>query len=67
VSALAYVIYAIQALISAGGALDTSLALTALVIGGFLVLLSAAWRPIRSIVITALPRTITSYLPVSAG
>ncbi len=64
VSALAYVIYAIQALLAAGGALDTSLALTALVIGGFLVLLSAAWRPIRARVIAVLPGTVTAHLPV---
>lgn len=67
VSALAYVIYAIQALLSAGGALDTSLALTALVIGGFLVLLSAAWRPIRARVIALLPATVTARLPVAAA
>jgi hypothetical protein len=66
VSALGYVIYAIQALVSAGGALDTSLALTALVIGGFLVLLSAAWRPIRARVIALLPTTVTVRLPVAA-
>ncbi len=66
VSALAYVIYAIQALVSAGGALDMSLALTALVIGGFLVLLSAAWRPIRARVIGLLPAGVTMRLPVAA-
>ena len=66
VSALAYVIYAIQALVTAGGALDMSLALTALVIGGFLVLLSAAWRPIRARVIAILPGTVTMRLPVAA-
>ena len=66
VSALAYVIYAIQALVTAGGALDMSLALTALVIGGFLVLLSAAWRPIRARVIALLPGTVTMRLPVAA-
>ncbi len=66
VSALGYVIYAIQALVAAGGALDLSLALTALVIGGFLVLLSAAWRPIRGRVIALLPATLTARLPVAA-
>ena len=65
VSALAYVIYAIQALVAAGGGLDMSLALTALVIGGFLVLLSAAWRPIRARVLTLLPLTVTTHLPVA--
>ncbi len=66
VSALGYVIYAIQALVAAGGALDLSLALTALVIGSFLVLLSAAWRPIRARVVALLPATVTARLPVAA-
>ncbi len=66
VSALGYVIYAIQALVAAGGALDTSLALTSLVIGGFLVLLSAAWRPIRARVVAALPTPVAARLPAAA-
>ncbi len=66
VSALAYVVYALQALVSAGGAIDTSLALTALVIGGFLVLLSAAWRPIRAKVVALLPLAVTLRLPIAA-
>ncbi|MBV8972743.1 MAG: hypothetical protein JO290_10675 [Sphingomonadaceae bacterium] len=65
VSALAYVIYAIQALVAAGGALDLSLALTALVIGSFLVLLSAAWRSIRARVLAVLPGTLTARLPAA--
>jgi hypothetical protein len=64
VSALAYVVYAIQSLVASGGALDMSLALTALVIGSFLVLLSAAWRPIRARVLGALPGGIAARLPV---
>lgn len=66
VSALVYVIYAIQALVVSGGALDMSLALTALVIGSFLVLLSAAWRPVRARVLTLLPGGVTARLPVAA-
>ena len=65
VSALVYVIYAIQALVVSGGALDMSLALTALVIGSFLVLLSAAWRPVRARVLTLLPGGVTARLPVA--
>lgn len=64
VSALAYVVYAIQSLVASGGALDTSLALTALVLGSFLVLLSAAWRPIRARVLAVLPGGLTARLPV---
>ncbi|UAJ09524.1 hypothetical protein KTC28_14560 [Polymorphobacter megasporae] len=64
VSALAYVVYAIQSLVVSGGALDMSLALTALVLGSFLVLLSAAWRPIRARVLAMLPVGLTARLPV---
>lgn len=65
VSALGYVIYAIQSLVTGGGAITTSFAVTALLIGGFLVLLSAAWRPIRARVLAWLPGSITERLPVA--
>jgi hypothetical protein len=66
VSALAYVIYAVQALIGAGGVANTHGAgLTALVLGSFLVLLSAGWRPIRARVLGALPATVTERLPAA--
>lgn len=64
VSALGYVVYAIQSLMTHGGDVTASFALTALVIGGFLVLLSAAWRPIRARIIGLLPATVTMRLPV---
>ena len=64
VSALGYVIYAIQSLVTHGGEIGASFALTALVIGGFLVLLSAAWRPIRARVLAMLPGTMTMRLPM---
>ena len=41
-------------------------ALTALVIGGFLVMLSAAWRPIRARVLAVLPARLTLRLPVAS-
>jgi len=41
-------------------------ALTALVIGGFLVLLSAAWRPIRARVLLWLPGKLAMRLPVAS-
>ncbi len=66
VSALGYVIYAIQALLSGGGTLTASFGLTALLIGLFLVLLSAAWRSIRARVVALLPGTLTIRLPVAA-
>ncbi len=66
VSALGYVIYAIQSLVRTGDNLSLSFALTALVIGGFLVLLSAAWRPIRARVVALLPATLAGRLPVAS-
>ncbi len=66
VSALGYVIYAIQALIGSGGAISAGFGVTALIIGLFLVLLSAAWRPVRAAVLARLPATLTSRLPLAA-
>jgi hypothetical protein len=66
VSALGYVIYAIQALIGRGGEFSASFGVTALLIGAFLVLLSAGWRPIRSRVIALLPASVTGRLPAAA-
>ena len=66
VSALGYVIYAIQMLIGRGEALTASFGITALVIGLFLVLLSAAWRPIRARVLGYLPDSVQNRLPVAA-
>jgi len=66
VSALVYVIYATQAIVTSGRGVTESYGLTALVIGGFLVLLSAAWRPIRARVLGALPLGMTAKLPVAA-
>ncbi|HPU15527.1 MAG TPA: hypothetical protein PK808_05550 [Polymorphobacter sp.] len=66
VSALAYVIYAIQALVSSGGTPGEGVGLTTLVLGLFLVLLSAAWRPIRRRVLELLPHGLTTKLPAAA-
>jgi hypothetical protein len=65
VSALAYVIYAINALIGRGDGISGSFAVTALIIGLFLVLLSAGWRPIRAKVLALLPSNITGQLPAA--
>ncbi len=67
VSALVYVIYAIQALVAGGASVGLSGALTALVIGGFLVMLSAAWRPIRARLLPLLPARLTAALPVASA
>ncbi len=66
VSALGYVIYAIQAVVSSGQGIGAGFGVTALFIGLFLVLLSAGWRPIRGRIIAMLPGSISAKLPVAA-
>ncbi len=63
VSALAYVLYALSELFKQVGAVELNIALTALVIGSALLLLSAFWHQARSIVVRALPEDIRSKLP----
>lgn len=64
VSALAYVLYALNSLFQLYGAVELSFALTALVIGSALLLLSAFWHNARKMVVVKLPRRIQSRLPV---
>jgi hypothetical protein len=64
VSALAYVLYALNSLFQTYGAVELSFALTALVIGSALLLLSAFWHTARRGVVRTLPGAITSKLPV---
>ena len=63
VSALAYVLYAISALFEQFGAVNLNFALTALVIGSALLLLSAFWSVARRLVIEALPEPLREKLP----
>ncbi len=63
VSGLSYALYAMSALLRAAGSFSTSLALTGLVIGSALLLLSAYWRPARRIVVGALPASVRARLP----
>ena len=63
VSALGYVLYAVTALLKQTGVVSLSFALTALVIGSALLLLSAFWRPSRAFVLQWLPRKIQNSLP----
>lgn len=63
ISALAYVLYAISALLEASGSISESFALTALVIGSALLLLSALWHQARVRVVKLLPGTIRAWLP----
>lgn len=64
VSSLAYVLYAMSSLFEQFGAVSLSVALTALVIGSALLMLSAFWHPVRRLVVRALPGDIRERLPV---
>jgi len=63
VSALAYVLYAISALFKSFGAIGINVALTALVIGSALLLLSAFWHVARRGVVRRLPAAWQERLP----
>jgi hypothetical protein len=65
VSALAYVIYALQGLFEAGQ-VAAGFGLTALVLGSFLVMLSAAWGALRRRLVQGLPPHWIQRLPRSA-
>jgi uncharacterized membrane protein YfcA len=64
VSALAYVLYALSELFKQVGAVELNIALTALVIGSALLLLSAFWHQARSVVVRRLPEALQSKLPL---
>jgi hypothetical protein len=63
VSALIYVLVALTALFRTFGVIELSAALTALVIGSALLLLSAFWDPIRKRVLAMLPSTLADRMP----
>jgi len=63
VSALAYVLYALTELFKQFGAVELNIALTALVIGSALLLLSAYWHQARKPVVTRLPSNLQERLP----
>lgn len=62
VSSLAYVLYAMYALVRSSGAVELSAAITALVIGSALLSLSAFWQPTRRLVVSRLG-TLGERLP----
>lgn len=64
VSALAYVLWAMSELFKRFGALELNVALTALIIGSALLLLSAFWHQARSAVVAPLPDGLKARLPV---
>ncbi len=63
VSSLVYVLYAISTLVRAAGAVDAGFALTALVVGSGLLLLSAFWRSARQAVLRVVPQGVRARMP----
>lgn len=64
VSALAYVLYALTELFKQFGAVELNVALTALVIGSALLMLSAFWHQARRAVVVRLPEALREKLPM---
>src|SRR6185503_6657097 len=64
VSALAYVLFALQQLFREFGAVELNVALTALVIGSALLLLSAFWHQARRAIVRPLPESLRERLPI---
>jgi len=64
VSALAYVLWALSDLFERFGAVELNVALTALVIGSGLLVLSAFWHNARRAVVRPLPPALQARLPV---
>ena len=64
VSALAYVLFALQQLFRQFGAVELNVALTALVIGSALLLLSAFWHQTRAAIVKPLPESLRDRLPL---
>ena len=64
VSALAYVLWALSDLLQRFGAVELNVALTALVIGSSLLLLSAFWHQARGAIVRPLPEGLRNRLPL---
>jgi len=64
VSALAYVLWALADLFKRFGAVELNIALTALVIGSALLLLSAFWHQARGAIVRPLPEGLREKLPI---
>ncbi|MES2095957.1 MAG: hypothetical protein V4459_04300 [Pseudomonadota bacterium] len=67
VSGLAYVLYALSMLFQQAGAVELSMAFTALVIGSALLSLSAFWQPMRRAVVAMLGDIANRLPPVQAS
>ena len=63
ISALGYVFYALNELLTAGGTITLDFAVTALLIGSFLLLLSAFWQKTRNATMRLCPEVLRAYLP----
>jgi hypothetical protein len=63
VSGLIYAAYALSSLISTIGLADRTLPATMLVLGAFVLLLSAGWRPVRAALLRLLPTHLAHRLP----
>ena len=66
VSSLAYLAYAAGTLIQAAGAQSSSFAISTLAVGAVVLMLSAAWRPLRRAFMGLLPQSVRSRLPAVA-
>ncbi|WP_137169921.1 hypothetical protein [Marinomonas sp. FW-1] len=64
VSSLIYVIYALVSLFDHYGGVGYSFAVTGVVVGASLLLLSFYWHTVRSVFVQRLPERIQGYLPV---
>ena len=64
VSALAYVLYALNELFRQFGAVELNVALTALIIGSALLMLSAFWHQARGAIVRPLPESLRDRLPI---
>lgn len=64
VSGLAYVLWALSEVFKRFGAIELNVALTALIIGSTLLLLSAFWHQAREAVVKPLPEGLQAKLPV---
>ena len=63
VSGLTYAGIAFWTLISQAGLSDMTTPLTLLVLGTFVLLLSAGWRPLRAGILATIPSALTRRLP----
>jgi hypothetical protein len=65
VSALAYVLFALNRMFEQFGAVELNVALTALVIGSALLMLSAFWHQARTAIVGTLPEGLQARLPLT--